>query len=150
MSCNEIERRYSIFELKLLIELLDKVVKENENIGGSSLLIDNVSTMEKILEKLIKYKSKLDKHIEECKNTINSNGFKDWLKSDNELYLQVFIGIKLTLEEYFVLYFYLENAVLDKNAYVNNKIILLKNELAIKIASTASWKYLCECMKKQI
>ncbi|MCW6075457.1 hypothetical protein LAV44_08970 [Clostridium sporogenes] len=148
MSCNEIERRYSVFELKLLIGLLDKVVKENENLENSSLLIDNVPAMKKILEKLIKYKSRLDKHIGECKNTINPNGFKDWLGSDNELYLQVFIGIKLTLEEYFVLYFYLENAVLDKNPYVNNKITLLKNELSREIASTASWKYLYKCMNE--
>ncbi|WP_034440067.1 hypothetical protein [Clostridium ihumii] len=150
MSCDRIARRYNISELELLVELLGKVVEKNESQKQkcSSILTDNVHTMKKILEKFIQYKDKLNRQIEECKDNINSDDFMDWLNHDNELYLQAVIGIELTLEEYFVLYFYLDSAILDKNPSLNNKIILFKDELARKIAFTASWKHLCKCMHK--
>jgi len=142
MSANAIDRRFNIEELEFLIETLESIIKRCD-IKGSSLLIENLPKIKQILKHFVEYKTRLEKYITECQNNINPDGFKDWYVHDNELFLQATIGIIMPLEDYYVLYYYLDDAKLTKNSYVNNKIISLRNELAKEIANSSSWRYLC-------
>ena len=144
MSCNEIERRFSIKELDLIIDAFEDVIKENEDYKGSSLLSDNCPNTRKVLKKFKEYHKRLEEHIKICQETISNDGFRDWYVRDDELYLQATIGVILPLEDCYILYFYLDNAVLTGNRYKNNIIINLRNELSKEIAFTTSWKYMCE------
>lgn len=144
MSAYTIERRFSIEELKLLIGALDNAIKEYDIQEARSLLIDNVPKAKLILKCFVEYYTRLEKYIEECINNIKSDGFRDWHIRDNELFLQATIGVILPLEDYYVLYSYLDSAKLIKNNYINNKIIALRDELAKEIAFKTSWKYLCD------
>jgi len=144
MSANAIERRFNISDLEIITKTLDEVIKEYENQKGYSLRIDNIPKVKTILDTFMKYKLRLDEYIKECQDKINPDGFRDWSVTDNELFLQSTIGIILPLEDYYILYYYLDDAKLTKNSYINNKIIALRNELAKSIAFTSSWRYLCD------
>lgn len=96
------------------------------------------------MKKFKEYHKHLEEHIKICQETISNDGFRDWYVRDDELYLQATIGVILPLEDCYILYFYLDNAVLTGNRYKNNIIINLRNELSKEIAFTTSWKYMCE------
>lgn len=113
--------------------------------------MDNVPKAKPILEHLIEYHTRLEEYIREFQRSIKSDGFRDWYVNDNELFLQATIGVILPLEDYYVLYFYLDDAQLTRNGYINNSIISLKDEIAKEIALTSSWRYLCDYgIKKEI
>ena len=111
---------------------------------GSSLLSDNCPNARKVLKKFKEYYKRLEEHIKICQKTISNDGFRDWYVRDDELYLQATIGVILPLEDCYILYFYLDNAVLTGNRYKNNIIINLRNELSKEIAFKTSWKYMYE------
>jgi len=144
MSARAIERRFNVQELEFLTETLGKVIKNYENEKASSLLIDNVPKAKLILERFIGYHTRLEKYIKKCQENIDENVCKDWYVKDNEIFVQSTIGVILPLEDYYVLYFYLDDAKLTGNGYINNIIISLRDELAKKIAFTSSWRYLCD------
>lgn len=145
MSCKTIERRYTRYELKYMIICITEIIENVEKTKGiaSSLMLDNLPIIEPILQKLLSYKQKLDVFSEEYKNKECKITNYDTYVLDNETYLNPTIGIILSLEEYYILYFYFNSASLNFNDYVNNLIIQLKIEIANCIAKTSSWNYLC-------